>query len=147
LLHLPAVWVLFGTWLTGCAIQFFSGDSGDLLGNLPVWGIILLLTLLSISLTAGMPAPQRPQGATPATRTRWGLQVAALLVVFAFIGSLTLIRYRVIQAPIPLLSPLAAVLFGSLEKLGQASTFADAWNPLLSFVIPMALLLLLGARW
>lgn len=146
-LHLPAVWVLCGIWLAGCAILLFRGYGGDLLGNLPVWGIILLLTLLSIPLTAGMSAPQRPQGAAPATQTRWWLQVAVLLVVFASIGSLTLIHYRVIQAPLPLLSPLAALFFGSFEKLGQAPTLADAWNPLLYFVLPVALLLPLGARW
>jgi membrane protease YdiL (CAAX protease family) len=147
LLRMPAAWILLGVWLTGCSILAFSGYSSDVLGNLPVWTIILLLTLLTIPLTAGMPAPQRKAAPSHITKTRWGIQVATLLVVFLFISSLTLIHYKVVQARIPLLSPLANFMFGSFEQLGQAPTLADVWIPVLYFVVPMALLIPLGVRW
>jgi hypothetical protein len=100
LLRMPAAWILLGVWLTGCSILAFSGYSSDVLGNLPVWTIILLLTLLTIPLTAGMPAPQRKAAPSHITKTRWGIQVATLLVVFLFISSLTLIHYKVVEVAV-----------------------------------------------
>lgn len=147
LLHMPAAWIFLGVWLTGCGILVFSGYSSDVLGNLPVWTIILLLTLLTIPLTAGMPAPQRKTAPSHVTKTRWGIQVATLLIVFLFISSLALIHYKVVQAQIPFLTPLANFMFGSFEKLGQAPTLADVWIPVLYFVVPMALLIPMGVRW
>lgn len=72
--------------------------------------------------------------------------MATLVLVLASISCLTLIHYRVIPAQVPLLSPLANWLLGSLEKLGQAPTLGDLSIPLLYFVVPMVLLLPLGLR-
>ena len=147
LLHLPAAWALAAACLAGCLILVFTGHSGDVLGNLPTWTIMLALTLLALPLTAGAPpAPQESAAARPG-KARWGIQVAVLLLVLAFISSLTLLHYKVIQAQIPLMTPLATWLFGSLEKLGQPPTIGDLSIAALSFVLPMALFLLLGARW
>ena len=70
-----------------------------------------------------------------------------LLLVIAFISILTLIHYKVIQVQIPLITPLANWLLGSLENWGQPPTLSNLSVPVLYFVLPVALLLLLGARW
>ena len=48
LLHLPAAWLLAAVCLAGCMILVFTGYSGDVLGNLPTWTIMLALTLLAL---------------------------------------------------------------------------------------------------
>lgn len=108
---------------------------------------MLALTLLVLPLTAGAPpAPQESTASRPG-KARWGIQVAMLLLVIAFISILTLIHYKVIQVQIPLIPPMASWLFGPLEKLGQPPTISDLSLAVLYFVLPMTLLLLLGVRW
>ena len=106
---------------------------------------MLALTLLALPLTAGSSLPPQAK-VTPAdsSRGRLKMQVAVLLFIFAFISCLTLLHYKVVQAQVPFFSPLATWLFGSLEKLGQTPTIGDLSIPLLYFVVPMVLLLLLG---
>ncbi len=108
---------------------------------------MLALTLLVLPMTAGaLPAQQESAAARPG-KARWGIQVTMLLLVMAFISSLSLIHYKVIQAQIPLITPLANWLLGSLENWGQPPTLSNLSVPVLYFVLPVALLLLLGARW
>jgi hypothetical protein len=59
LLHQPATWVLAALCLAGCLTLVFSGYGDDVLGNLPVWILMLLLTLVVLPLTAGAPAAPR----------------------------------------------------------------------------------------
>jgi hypothetical protein len=99
---------------------------------------MLALTLLVLPLTAGAPpAPQERAAARPG-KARWGIQVALLLLVMAFISRLGLIHFKVIQAQIPLMTPLANWLLGSLENWGQPPTLSNLSVPVLYFVLPMA---------
>jgi hypothetical protein len=99
---------------------------------------MLALTLLVLPLTAGAPpAPQECAAARPG-KARWGIQVALLLLVMAFISRLGLIHFKVIQAQIPLMTPLANWLLGSLENWGQPPTLSNLSVPVLYFVLPMA---------
>jgi len=146
-LRMPAAWILAAACLAGCLILVFSGYGSVLFGNLPVWTIMLVLTLLALPLTAKTPSTSQESAAFHPDKTRWGVQVAVLLLVIAFISSVALIHFQIIQAQIPLLSPLANWLLGSLEKFGQTPTLSNLAIPLLYFVVPMALLLLLGVRF
>jgi membrane protease YdiL (CAAX protease family) len=128
-------------------VLVFSGHSDIVLSNLPVWIVMLLLTLLALPLTAGAPTALQQVMATNSTRARWRLQVAVLLLVIAFIASLAAIYFRLIQAPIPLLTPLTSWLLGSMEPLGHTPTIGDLAIPLLYFALPVAVLLPLGMRW
>jgi membrane protease YdiL (CAAX protease family) len=69
------------------------------------------------------------------------------LVAIGFIASLTYIFYHIVQAQIPLLTPLTHWLLGSIEPLGHTPTIGDLAIPLLYFVLPLVLLVPLGMRW
>jgi len=142
--RLPATWVFAACWLAGAAGLIFSGQSAFVFANVPPIAIVLVLILLTLPLTAGQYPPKQERAASAGARRMLWTQITVLLLLFAFISSLTLIHFKVIRAPIPLLSPLASFLFGSLEAFGQAPTLVDLWIPLLYFVLPMAAMLALG---
>jgi len=147
LLHMPATWVFAACWLGGVAMLVFSGQSALVFANVLPIAIVLILTLLSLPITAGQRPPTRVQAASArARRTLWA-QVAISLAILVFVFCMSLVHYHVLPSNLVVLAPLASFLFGSLEAFGQAPTLANLWIPVLYFVVPMAAMLLLGVRF
>ncbi len=140
------LWVISATYL---AITGHAGTSLQWLGILMGLGLFILLT---VGLTAGV--PQRASETEHGTRsTLLWLQVALVVAVIALTGQRGMVFHGVIPPMfnhIPLWSPFVQFLEEAGNRLGQAGYLSNPnylVNPVLMFVVPLPLLLLLGARW
>ncbi len=158
-LRSSAAWTFAAIWVISAGYLAITGHAGTLLqwsGMLIQWlGILIgfgLFILLTVGLTAG--APQRASETEHGTRsTLLWLQVALVVAVIALIGQRGMVFHEVappILEHIPLWSPFVQFLEEAGNRLGQAGYLRNPnylVNPVLMFVVPLPLLLLLGARW
>ncbi|MCH8345151.1 MAG: CPBP family intramembrane metalloprotease [Planctomycetes bacterium] len=108
--------------------------------------------LLTVGLTAS--ASGRPGNTPQATRsTLLWLQLALVVAVIGLTAQWGMVFHGVVPATlehIPLWSPFVQFLEEAGNRLGQAGYLRNPKylvNPVLMFVVPLPLLLLLGARW
>ena len=151
-LRSPAAWTFALLWVTSAAYLACTGHTGISLFALGKITVLFLFTLLTVGLTAS--ASGRPGNAQQATRsTLLWLQVALVGIVIALTAQRGMVFHGVIPPEfnhIPLWSPFVQSLEEVGKRLGQAGYLSNPnclVNPLLMFVVPLPLLLLLGARW
>lgn len=147
----PATWFFVAVLLAALVILALKRSFDAILNALPVSVAILLLALLTIALTDGV--HQLPPIETRCSRPRLWWQIVILLIVALF-ATYRGIVFNVFGAfRIPLLYPLArwsANFFGrQVAIFGQTVQIPGNLiaTPVLYFLIPVALLLLLGASW
>lgn len=136
-----ATWLFVAAWLASVAVLSVST------GGVP-WDTILIgvayLVLAGITVLITEPAPPAP--ATRAERPRLWLHVAIVLGFIALTGFGGLVFHEVVapDASIPVWTPLV----DALRSLGE-DWFGNGGyvaNPVAYFVVPLAVLLLAGAR-
>jgi membrane protease YdiL (CAAX protease family) len=139
-----ATWFFCAVLLAALVILALKGRFDVLLASLPLTAFFAVFALLTIPLTGGVTrlAPIE----THCSRRQLWWQVALLLVVILFVAYRGIVLNMPGALQIPLLYPFA---HWSFSFLGAQPTFLGNWIavPLLYFLIPLALLLLLGARW
>lgn len=151
-LRSSAAWTFAVLWIISATYLAWTGHTGISLFALGKITVVLVFTLLTVGLTAS--ASGRPGNAQQATRsTRLWLQLALVVAVIALTGQRGMVFHGVTPAMfnhIPLWSPFVQFLEEAGQRLGQAGYLSNPnylVNPLLMFVVPLPLLLLLGARW
>ena len=151
-LRSSAVWTFAVLWVISATYLAITGHAGTSLQWLGILIGLGLFILLTVGLTAG--APQRAAEAERGKRsTLLWLQVALVVAVIALTGQRGIVLHEV--APpmlehIPLWSPFVGFLEETGIRLGRAGYLKNQnylVNPVLMFVVPLPLLLLLGARW
>ncbi len=151
-LRSSAAWTFALLWVISAAYLAWTGHTGISLFALGKITAVLVFTLLTGGLTGS--ASGRPGNAQQATRsTRLWLQLALVVAVIALTGQRGMVFHGVIPQEfnhIPLWSPFVQFLEEVGKRLGQAGYLRNPnylVNPVLMFVVPLPLLLLLGARW
>ena len=138
----PAAWCFAIVWVAALAVLTARGFGGRALGAPLVLAPVLGLCWLTVVLTVDPPA------ATPEPRPRVAVQAAVVLTVVALIGLSAMSVFGV--GPRWLGSiPIWSGLFNGLLGLGDKLPFgarAAVVDPVLELLLPLALLLLLGAR-
>jgi membrane protease YdiL (CAAX protease family) len=139
-----ATWFFITCLLAALVILALKGRFSVILSSLPFILFTLLFALLTIPLTAG--ADQLPPIGTSCSRPRLCWQVMLLLIVILLATYRGIVLNMPQALPIPLLYPLA---YWSLNFLDAGPVPLGNWItiPVLYFIIPVALLLLLGASW
>jgi membrane protease YdiL (CAAX protease family) len=139
-----ATWFFCAVLLVALVLLALKGRFDVILASLPLIAFFAILALLTIPLTEGVTrlAPIE----THCSRRQLWWQVAFLLVVILFATYRGIVFSLPGALHIPLLYPFAR---WSFSFLGAPSTFFGNWIavPLLYFLIPLAFLLPLGARW
>ncbi|MCH8165553.1 MAG: CPBP family intramembrane metalloprotease [Planctomycetes bacterium] len=151
-LRSPAAWTFALLWVISATCLAWTGHTGISLFALgKTFGLVVFM-LLTVGLTAS--ASERPAKAQHATRsTRLWLQLALVVAVIALTAQRGMVFHGVTPAMfnhIPLWSPFVQFLEEAGNRLGQAGYLRNPnylVNPVLMFVVPLPLLLLLGARW
>lgn len=138
-----ATWFFCAILFIAIAILLLRGRGDFILGELPVIVFVLILALLTIPLTTGI--RQLAPIESHCTRSRLWWQVALLLLVILFVAYRAIVFALPGAFHIPLLYPLAN---WTINFLGPGNAFAN-WIavPFLYFVLPLIVLLLLGAHW
>ncbi len=151
-LRSSAAWTFAMLWIISATYLAWTGHTGISLFALGKITVVVVFTILTVGLTAS--ASGRPDNAQQATRsTRLWLHLALVVAVIALTGQRGMVFHGVTPAMfnhIPLWSPFVQFLEGAGQRLGQAGYLSNPnylVNPLLMFVVPLPLLLLLGARW
>jgi membrane protease YdiL (CAAX protease family) len=143
-LRSSATWFFCAILLAALVLLALKGRFAVILASLPLIAFFAVFALLTIPLTDGVTrlAPIE----TRCSRRQLWWQVALLLVVILFVTYRGIVFNMPGALQIPLLSPFA---HWSFSFLGAQPTFLGNWIavPLLYFLIPLALLLLSGARW
>lgn len=134
----PAAWLFSTAWLLALAYLTLAGYGAQLLLPLSLVLLILVLSLLTIPLTMDAPASSSQ---TTISKVRLWVQLIILMLFILFTG------YRGI-----LLNGALSVQASSIPAVAHLVVLSarfplDAVNPLLYFVLPMLLLLLIGVRW
>ena len=144
-LRSPAAWTFLAVWLAAATYLAITGHASTSL----VWlGIVIglgLFLVLTVALTTGA-RQHATEGQDPPRSTLLWLQVALLVAVSLLTAQLvpSVLNY------IPLWSPFVRFLQEAAQWLVQAGYLKNPnylVNPVLFFVVPFPLLLLLGARW
>ena len=151
-LRSSAAWTFALLWVISATYLAWTGHTGISLFALGKITAVLVFMLLTVGLTASASGP--PGNTSQATRsTRLRLQLALVVAVIALTAQRGMVFHGVTPAMfnhIPLWSPFVQFLEEAGNRLGQAGYLRNPnylVNPLLMFVIPLPLLLLLGARW
>ncbi|MCH8153549.1 MAG: CPBP family intramembrane metalloprotease [Planctomycetes bacterium] len=151
-LRSSAAWTFAVLWVISAAYLAWTGHTGISLFALGKTSGLVVFMLLTVGLTAR--ASERPAKAQHATRsTLLWLQLALVLTVIVLTAQRGMASHDV--APpmfkhIPLWSPFIQFLQEAGNRLAQAGYLRSPnylVNPVMYFVVPLPLLLLLGARW
>lgn len=149
-LRSPAAWVYAVFWVAAAAYLAAVGYGSVVLNAAMFAAGLLLFCVFTVALTETPPAPE----AAAASRGRLALQALAALFFIAITGYSSLAFHGLItaeQAYIPIWSPVIG-WFGELGaryldvSLIRSPDNALA-NPASYFLLPLPVLLLLGARW
>src|SRR5579884_1919878 len=135
--HSPAAWLFAALWLLSAVYPVLAGYAGLVAVAFLVLVVVLLLSLLTLPLTAGTPTLARAQD-RPASRGILWVQIAILLTFIVFTG----LRGMAFHGNLPSFLLFLAPMMDALNKVSFMLV-----NPILYFVLPMALLLILGVRW
>jgi membrane protease YdiL (CAAX protease family) len=143
-LRSSATWFFCAILLAALVLLALKGRFAVILASLPLTAFFAVFALLTIPLTDGVTSLAPIE--THCSRRQLWWQVALLLVVILFVAYRGIVFNMPGALQIPLLYPFA---HWSFSFLGAQPTFLGNWIavPLLYFLIPLALLLLLGARW
>lgn len=137
----PAAWLFAVIWLGSVLILVASGNGFPFFGLLSGFGY-LLFSLLTVAMTTS--APGAP--AAPAERLRLWLQIGLILIFIGLTAWRGLAFHNVVARGASI--PLWSAFIDWLQRLG------DRWfgnsnyvaNPVTYVVLPLLLLLLVGAR-
>ena len=145
-----AAWFFAGVWVLSALALAATGNAAQLPIRAVFFAGLLLFCALTVLITAPDPTTS---AAVPAERPRLWLQLAITLAVILITGYTALAFHQLIPrsaAQIPLWSALmrSAAAFGErwlpVELVGSPANAIT--NPLAYFVLPLAALLLAGAR-
>ena len=143
-LHTPAAWVYAVIWVAAALTLIAAGQLQVVIYGSAWLAALAIFGSATYLVTANAPA-ERPD-APPARRLLW-LQIAVLLVLILLTG----FRGAVFNGLLPASAtvPIWSSLVQALERAGD-SLFGNSnyvANPVLYFVIPVIVLLILGARF
>ncbi len=151
-LRSSAAWTFAAIWVISAGYLTFTGHATTPLVGLGIFAGVGVFTVVTVGLTAG--ASERPAKAQDATgSTLLWLQVVLVGTVIALAAQRGMVFSGVTPAMfnhIPLWSPFVQFLEEAGNRLGQAGYLRNPNYlviPVTSFVVPLPLLLLLGARW
>jgi membrane protease YdiL (CAAX protease family) len=147
----PAVWVYMGIWLTAALYYMAAGY-----GFPTAAAVFLVGSMLFCALTVAITkAPPDEQVSSPVLRRRLWLQTAAVLLFIGITGYTALAFHGLIserQAYVPVWSPLVEWFRALGYRWLSGNTLIGSpglsiSNPVRYFVLPLLVLLLLGARF
>jgi membrane protease YdiL (CAAX protease family) len=140
----PCAWFYAAVWFAAAVVLSAGGHDLPVAG-MAVGGVLLLLSLLVAGATE--PAPAVTARACPARRRVWvQLGVAAVFIAFTAWNGLAFHHVIGGDAGIPLWTPLVEWLRGLGEQWFGAGRGNFLANPVTYTVLPLAALLLAGAR-
>ncbi|HLI08460.1 MAG TPA: CPBP family intramembrane glutamic endopeptidase [Ktedonobacteraceae bacterium] len=142
-LRSSAAWFFCAVLLIAIGLLLLRGREDLIAGNLPFLVLVLIFALLTIPLTSHV--RQLAPIETHCSRSQLWWQVALLLIIILFVTY----RAAVFSQPGTFHIPfLYALVYWTINFLGPGNLFAN-WIavPVLYFVLPVIVLLLLGARW
>ena len=143
----PAAWLFSTAWLISVAYLITTGRMLVFIDSLRYPLIALVFGLLTIALTSQ--AKSLPPLETHCSRPQLWLQVSILALVILFTAYIGIMLHQHIPQAIrqlPVLYPMAIGLYRLFTLPPLLSDSSVVVIPLLYFVIPFPLLLLLGAR-
>lgn len=141
-LQTRALWFFFAVWLLSNALLLARG----LLEPLGVVYGLSVFALTAATVLITRPAPPGAAAPPAAERRRLWLQVAFILLIVALTAVRGLVFHNVVYWRVPLWTDLFDTVEAAAVTYGVPNPNYLS-NPLAYFVIPLAGLLLLGARW
>ena len=145
--HSPVTWLLTVLWLLAASYMILVGHGSFVVSILPTVAFSLVMMLLTIPLTAGGPKPawEMPPGYS---RTRLWLQIGVIVLIVLVIQYFDLVVNGTIDANrvnIPLLGPLFGAVYTAAKVHNGGPVFLA--SVAMYVIVPVVLMLLLGARW
>ena len=140
----PATWLYAAIWITAAAVLVVSGHQDRVVGALLILAFVLMFSYLTLALTPASPARD------PGTTARWRLytQTSVLVVLFALVG-LTVMSMNHIGPPQVARMAILDAVFSSLKTNWHFSSVPLSYtlaDPVVGVVVPLVLLVALGAR-